>query len=383
MYLIKNVTIFDGFELIENKNVLISQNKIIDVVDASSTTAHIVKDEIDGHGHILAPGFIDIQVNGGGGAFFNSLPTVETIKKIASTHLQFGTTSILPTFMSDTFENIKQALHAVKNALNESVTEILGVHLEGPYFNLQKKGIHNPQYIRPPIKEEINEICQFELPIKLVTLAPEIVSQDFVQQLAKNKVYVFAGHTNATFAQISDAFSYGVCGITHLFNACSPLTSREPGVVGAGLLNDNIWCGLIADGYHVSYNSIKLAFKAKKKNHFILVSDAMSPVGTNATEFIIQGQKINVVENKYVDENGVLAGSSLTMLQALKNIVSHNCATVAEALAMTSTNPAKCLQIDHIKGKVCPNYDADLVLLNKHNLDLLKVVKNGVIVYGV
>lgn len=382
--LIKNVTIFDGITLQENKNVFIEQNKIISITNnLSHTHQNNLKPhklEIDGRGHILAPGFIDIQVNGGGGVFFNDAPTVQSIKKISEAHLQYGTTSILPTFISDEFSKVKLALEAVKKARIHLGQSILGLHLEGPYLNSQKKGIHKQEHIYTATQKEVNEICQFELPIKLVTLAPELVSAAFIKQFSENKVHVFAGHTNATFAQMQTAIQSGVCGITHLFNACSPLTSRESGVVGAGLWNDKIWCGLIADGLHVSYDTIKIAFKSKKTEHFILVSDAMPPVGTDLSEFSVHGQTIYVKGDKYEDEHGTLAGSSLTLHQALKNIVSHHCASLPAALAMTSTNAATCLQLDKIKGKVCVGYDADLVLLNKNNLDLMTVIQNGEVI---
>ena len=382
MYAIKNVTIFDGATLQEHKTVLIAQGKIVDIVDTFSTFEHKVPEEINGEGNILAPGFIDIQVNGGGGAFFNENPSVEVLKTISAAHLQFGTTSFLPTFISDSFENTKIALNAVKTALNQAMPGILGIHLEGPYLNLEKKGIHNKQYIRAPLANEIDELCNFNIPIKLVTLAPEVVPKIFIDQLYKNNFIIFAGHSNATFEQMDEAFNSGVSGITHFFNACSQFLSREPGVVGAGLFHDDIWCGLIADGKHVSFNAIKIALKAKGKDRFILVSDAMAPVGTNLSEFYVHEQKIFVKDHhtKYEDSNGTLAGSSLTIHQALKNMVLQNCAPLSCILAMTSTNPAKCLQLDHVKGKIQPAYDADLVLLNKENLNIMKVIQAGVII---
>ncbi len=376
MYLIKNVTIFDGTSLQANKNVFICQGKIKNITE-DNLTKEMPEFEIDGGGNILAPGFIDIQVNGGGGAFFNADPCVKTLQTICQTHVQFGTTSFLPTFISDTFNNTKQALLAVKQAMQQSLPGVLGIHLEGPYLNPMKKGIHSTKYIRPPLKQEIDEICEFTLPLKFITIAPEMFSQALIEQLIQNNIIVFAGHTSATFIEIQQAFRNGVSGITHFFNACSAFSSREPGVVGAGLLNDDVWCGIIADGFHVDYNSLKLAFKSKTKSKFILVSDAMSAVGTNLTEFILQEEKIHVQNNKYQDTHGTLAGSSLTLHQALKNVMLHKCASLVEALAMTSTNAAQCLKLDHVKGKILTNYDADLVLLNKDNLDLMKVIQGG------
>ncbi|MES2615879.1 MAG: N-acetylglucosamine-6-phosphate deacetylase [Bdellovibrionota bacterium] len=379
----KNVTIFDGKYLQENKTVFISKEKILDVIECQAYSKKNCV-EIEGNGNILVPGFIDIQVNGGGGYFFNDEPRLACLQKIRDAHLQYGTTSILPTFISDSFQKMKQALLAVQEACHKFENGILGIHLEGPYLNLQKNGIHNKKNIRPPLKQEIDYICQFPLPIKLVTLAPELISKSILEELQKNNVFIFAGHTNATFEEMQQAFASGVVGITHFFNACSPFLSRAPGVVGAGLLNNEIWCGLIADGLHVSFDSIKIAFKAKSTTHFILVSDAMSPVGTDISEFSIHDQKIMVKKNSsiptYVDQHGTLAGSALTMHQALKNIVLQNCASLSEALAMTSTNPAKCLHLEAIKGRIQPNYDADVVLLNKDNLNLIHVMQSGAII---
>ena len=212
-----------------------------------------------------------------------------------------------------------------------------------------------------------------------MTCAPEIMSKELMEILHKKNVILFAGHTMATFEEMQQAVEQGVKGITHFFNACSPFTSRQAGVVGYGLWDDSLYCGLIADGIHVSFPSLRVALKNAPNEKYILVSDSMAPVGTELKEFSIHGQKIKVTENKYIDENGVLSGSSLTLLQALKNIVFHQCAPLKKALAMTSTNAAKCLQLDHVKGKICPNYDADCVLLDKETLNLLKVIQGGVI----
>lgn len=377
MICIHSVTVFDGNTLKENCRVYFDENKIHSVEENSSLNSNSIHKEIHGQGNLLVPGFIDIQVNGGGGVQFNEKTSVAALKTMAQTHAQFGTTSLLPTLISDSFEKMKDGLQAVAEAQKEGIPGILGIHLEGPYLNIEKKGIHDEHFIRPPSSKEINEICQFPLDIKLLTLAPEMVPKNLLKQLYNDNVIIFAGHTNAKFEEMTEAFSLGVCGITHFFNACSPFVSRAPGVVGAGLWHDDIWCGLIVDGMHVKYESIRIALKTKSSEHFFLVSDAMAPVGTNLKEFYLGKKKISIHQNRYEDDNGTLAGSSLTMHQALLNMLNNKCTSLERAIAMSSTNPAKCLQLEKRKGKICSGYDSDMVLLNKNNFHVLKVIQGG------
>ena len=259
---------------------------------------------------------------------------------------------------------------------------ILGIHLEGPFLNKEKKGIHPSEFIRLPNETDIDNIIKIKDGIVLVTLATEMVEACFIKKLIDNKVIVFAGHTNATYEKMNESFQLGIKGVTHLFNACSPLSSREPGVVGASLLHENSWCGIIADGHHVSFETIKLAFKTKAKNKFILVSDAMSPVGTELESFYINENKIFVKNGKYVDQSGTLAGSAITVYDAFKNLLSKNLVTLEESLQMSSTNAAQCLGIDNEKslfkkGRVLPHFDADLLILNKQNFNILNIIQNG------
>ncbi len=370
----------------EKQNVLISRGKIIDVFPSEQPVSHHVKETIEGYGNLLVPGFIDLQVNGGGGVFFNDNPSIEGLKVIAQAHLSHGTTSFLPTFISDSFSQLKKSLQAVEQSLQERLPGVLGIHLEGPFLNGEKKGIHEASHIRLPKMEEIEALCQAQISIKCMTLAPEVVQEAHLKKLVHHQIHVFAGHTQATFQQMQDSVKMGVKGITHFFNACSPLTSREPGVVGYGLWDESLWCGLIADGYHVNFDTIRLALKGTSKHRFFLVSDAMAPVGfaceseeseMRSNTFHIHGQKINITQTGYRDDRGTLAGSSLTMHQAVKNMLRENCASLEDVLRMASLYPAQCLHLDQRKGKILPHYDADLLLLNKDTLDLIHVVQNG------
>lgn len=383
MLCIENALLFDGETFKKNKKIFIRNNKIFDI---SQKNKQNISQKIDAASHIVCPGFIDIQVNGGGGIFFNEHFSLAEIRKAALTHAHFGTTAILPTFITDKRNKLLQFVSAINAAIKANIPGIIGCHLEGPFLNPIKKGIHAEEYMRLPEVDDFSELKCLERGIKLITLAPEVVTEDYIKELIKQQIIVFAGHTNATLAAMNQAFSLGVSGVTHLFNACSQLGSREPGVVGAFLLNKQAWAGIIADGYHVSYETLKIALKIKGSEKFILVSDAMSPVGTTQSKFKIYDKEIFVNNGKYLDSSGTLAGSSLTMYQAFKNIMQQKLVTLEEALKMTSTNAAECLNLtdersDFLKGRVLPKFDADLVIINKTNYQLMHVIQQGVVVY--
>ena len=373
--------VFDGESFFKNKNIYISDQKIQDISSKKNTKKC---KEINVHGNIVCPGFIDIQLNGGGGVFFNETPTIDGIKKIMQAHLAFGTTSFLPTLITDDKNKIPIALKTIEDSLNQKIPGILGVHFEGPYLSIEKKGIHPPDHIRSPIDEEVYQIFKLKAGIKFVTLAPEVVGKDIIKQFIQNGFIVFAGHTNATCKQMTEAFSLGVKGITHLFNACTPIGSREAGVVGASLLHDESWSGIIADGHHVGFDTLKLAFKTKSKRKFILVSDAMPPVGTDIDSFFIGKNKIFVKDGKYIDSSGTLAGSAITVYDAFLNIYNNKLASLEESLQMASTNAAQCLGIDGAhsqfkKGRILPGFDADFVILENENLKVMHVIQEGIV----
>lgn len=379
MLCIDNALLFDGELFRKNKKIYILDNKIIDI---SNKNKKNVTKNIDAAGNIVCPGFIDIQVNGGGGVFLNENHSLADIKKVSLTHAQFGTTSLLPTFITDHKNKISKFIAAINHAMAEKVPGIIGIHFEGPFINQEKKGIHSAVYIRSPEKSDFDEFAKMKQGVKLVTLAPELIAADNMAKFKQNNFIIFAGHSQASFAQMNQGFKQGIQGITHLFNACSQLGSREPGIIGAFLLNDTSWAGIIADGYHVSFATIKIALKVKDSSKFILVSDAMSPVGTNEKSFKIYDQEIFVEADKYQDASGTLAGSALTVHKGFQNILKHKLVSLEESLKMTSTNVAKCLGIDqentfYAKGRILPQYDADVVILDKNNFNILKVIQQG------
>ena len=296
---------------------------------------------------------------------FNDSPTPESLKTMIESHRQFGTTSIFPTLISTDFERMRSAAKAVTDALNQNIPGIRGIHFEGPYLSKAKKGVHNEQIIRNVDESAFELFTKKNLGIVLVTLAPENVSQTFIKDLAQDGVRVCAGHTNATFDQMNKAYTSGVLGVTHLFNAMSQLDSRTPGVVGAALENTTSWCGIIVDGYHVHPSTLRTALKTKPTGKMILVTDAMATVGAINKSFILNGEEITAINGRCATSNGRLAGSDLDMASAVKNTVELLDIPLEEALRMASLYPADFVGLSHCLGRIKVGYVADLVHLNK------------------
>jgi N-acetylglucosamine-6-phosphate deacetylase len=317
----------------------------------------------DLRGQLLAPGFIDAQVNGGGGVLFNDAPSVETITAIANAHRRFGTTGFLPTLISDDLDAVERAMDAVRDAIASGVPGVLGIHIEGPFLNEERRGVHEASKLRELDASAVKLLSRPHGGVTLVTLAPERTSPALIRQLAAAGVIVSAGHTNATFDELQPAFAAGLRGFTHLFNAMSPLGSREPGAVGAALASEESWCGLIVDGHHVHPEVMKLALRAKRHDRFMLVSDAMPSVGADAKHFELNGRPITVADGKCVDEQGRLAGADLDMATAVRNAVRMLGLDPAEAIRMGSAHPAEFLALREV-GRIAPGQRANLVLLD-------------------
>ncbi|MEY2168833.1 MULTISPECIES: N-acetylglucosamine-6-phosphate deacetylase [unclassified Rhodanobacter] len=315
-------------------------------------------------GALLVPGFIDVQVNGGGGALFNAAPTVATIRTIGAAHRKFGTTGFLPTLISDSTDVMRAALAAVAQAFDEGVPGLLGVHLEGPYLAPERKGVHDPKWFHVPGEEELELLCAPHRGVRLVTLAPERVPHASIARLAAAGVLVNAGHTAADHATIRAALAAGVRGFTHLFNAMTPLGSREPGVVGAALDDAGSWCGIIVDGHHVHPTSLRNAIAAKPRGKTLLVTDAMPPVGADSTEYVLNGETIVVKDGICQTANGVLAGSALDMATAVRNSVAMLGLPLDEAVRMASTYPADFLGLGSSHGRIAVGCRADLVAMD-------------------
>ena len=358
-------------KFVTGRAVIINGDRIEAVVrdDAVPAAAEL----IDLDGQLLAPGFIDTQVNGGGDRLFNDDPSVDTIAAIGKAHRRFGTTGFLPTLISDDNAKIAAAMDAARMAIESGVAGVLGVHIEGPFLNPAKKGIHDPTKLRPISNSEIELLSRPTGGMTIVTLAPETVPADAIRRLTSAGVIVSAGHTHATGEQIFEALRNGLRGFTHLFNAMSQLGAREPGVVGAALYDENSWCGIIVDGHHVDPKVLKIALRAAPLRRFMLVSDAMPSVG-GSKAFTLGGQKISVIDGKCVNVEGTLAGSDLDMASAVRNAVSMLGLDIADAIAMATSNPAAFLGLDHELGRIAPGCRANLVLLG----DELQVVETWI-----
>jgi N-acetylglucosamine-6-phosphate deacetylase len=316
---------------------------------------------------LLASGFIDIQVNGGGGVLFNDSPTVEGIRTIGAAHRKFGTTGFLPTLITDTREKMAAAIEAARQGLAAGIPGLLGVHLEGPCISVDYKGAHNPHHVRAMDGDDVRLMTSLKAGRTFVTLSPEekIVRMDQVAALAKAGVVIAAGHTGADYETLMEARRNGVKAYTHLFNAMPDLKKREPGPVGAALDDKDAWCSIIADLHHVSAPALRLAIRAKGADKVILITDAMSPTGTDAKSFDLTGQTVYRRNGRLEFSNGTLAGADLDMASAVKNAYAHLGVDLASVLRMASLVPAAFLGLDNEVGKIAPGYRANLVLLDE------------------
>jgi len=343
--------------------VLLEGERIVDLLppaDPRVRDAH----QHDLRGAMLVPGFIDVQVNGGGGVLFNEAPTVETLRRIGAAHRRFGTTGFLPTLISDRVEVMRAALAAVEQALAEGVPGVLGIHLEGPYLAAARKGVHDPKYFHAPGSDELALLCAPHRGVRLLTLAPDQVPLASIGALAGAGLIVCAGHTAADYETTRAALAAGVRGFTHLFNAMTPFGSREPGVVGAALEDADSWCGIIVDGHHVHPASLRVAIAAKPRGKMLLVTDAMPPVGADRPDYVLNGETIIVQDGICQTAQGVLAGSALDMASAVRNAVQLLGLSLEEAVRMASTYPAEFLGLGASHGRIAAGYRADLVALD-------------------
>lgn len=342
--------------------VLVQDGVITGLVGVDAIPAQATK--IDLKGDVLAAGFIDIQVNGGGGALFNDDPSVETIAKIGAAHAAYGTTGFFPTLISDSLDKIKAAIAAVDAAIAEKVPGVLGIHLEGPFINAARKGVHDETTFRVLDDAAIKLLTSLKNGKTLITLAPETAPSGAIAKLVARGAIVFAGHSDATFEQIEVAKDDGLSGFTHIFNAMSQLGSRAPGVVGSALRGPNTFAGLIADGVHVHPANMELVAELLGKDHTILVTDAMPTVGSEVDYFELGDQFIVARGDTCYTETGVLAGSNLNMAQAVVNMTDLTGVDQLDALAMASSTPATCMGLGATHGRIAPGMSADLVALD-------------------
>jgi N-acetylglucosamine-6-phosphate deacetylase len=358
-----NGRLMTGGALITGRTLLLSGRRIEAVADPEDSRCREAA-VVDLEGQILMPGFIDVQVNGGGGVLFNDDPSPESIRAIGTAHRRFGTTGFMPTLISDDLGTIARAIDAVQSALDAGMPGVLGIHLEGPCLNPARRGVHDSKHLRPLDAGLVSRLSGLRGGRTILTLAPEMTTPDIIAKLAAAGILVSAGHSGASYGETTAAIAHGLRGFTHLFNAMVRLEPRNPGIVGAALYDEKTWCGIIVDGHHVDPIMLKLALRCKRHDRFMLVTDAMPVVGCAAPRFVLQGRTIRVVEGICRDENGTLAGTALDMATAVRNAVFLLGLDLVEAARMAGEYPAQFLNLGHELGRIEPGYRANLVLMD-------------------
>jgi N-acetylglucosamine-6-phosphate deacetylase len=364
-YAVAAPTVFDGDGCQRDRAVLIEGSQILSLVSrrelAESVPVRLLPD-----GAWLAPGFIDCQVNGGGDVLFNDEPAVEAIAAIVRAHRKFGTTSLLPTLITDTQEKMCAALDAADRAA--AMPGVAGIHIEGPFISPEKPGVHNPALIRAPTTQDLEMLTAPRKGIMLVTLAPERVPPGFIAKLAAAGLRVSLGHSMATYQETKTALAEGLTGFTHLFNAMRQLSSRDPGPIAAALETSRAWFGMIADGHHAHPAMLRLALRGEASP--MLVTDAMPPVGGCKSSFSLYGQEIAVHQGRCAREDGMLAGAALDMAMAVRNCVELLRVPLPQALRFASREPARFLGLDAHLGRLAPGYRADMVAFDPDTIEI-------------
>lgn len=352
-------SIFDGAHFLQDHCVIVRDQVVERLAPLAQCPPTLdVVELADG---TLAPGLIDLQVNGGGDLMFNNDPSETTLATMLNAHRASGTTTMMPTLISDTRDIQERAVAAVRAARAAANPGILGIHLEGPYFNVARRGAHRADMIRQVGDRDIDWLCTLtDMPV-IVTLAPEHAAPGQVRQLSSAGVHVCAGHSNATYEQLLAAIDEGLEGITHLFNAMSALTPREPGLAGTALAEGSLWAGIIADGHHVHPANIRLAQRCKPPGRLVLVSDAMATVGGSRNSFSLYGEQISISDGKLVNADGALAGSAIGLIDAVAYAAGTVGIGLEECLRMASLYPAAILGLDSKLGRIAAGYRADLV----------------------
>jgi N-acetylglucosamine-6-phosphate deacetylase len=357
-FAIAAATVFDGERCLQDHCVIVHEETVTQVLPTRDCPSNLKVLRLEQG--TLAPGFIDLQVNGGGGIMLNNDPSCDAVNTISRAHHAAGTTSILPTLLSDTREVQQAAVAAVDEARAQGNCGIAGIHIEGPFFTAARRGAHRADMIRAPLAEDIDWLCSLRELTVILTLAPEQLEPGQIRQLSKAGIMVCAGHTDATYEQLRTAAAAGLQGITHLFNAMSPLTSRAPGTVGAALDDDALWLGIIADGHHVHPAAIRLTHRTKPPGRMVLVSDAMATVGSDRDWFELYGETIVKRDGKLVNADGALAGSAIGMIDAVRYAATTVGLPLEECLRMASLYPATILKRQDSLGRIASGYRADL-----------------------
>lgn len=353
--------VFDGTRWHDEAALLIRDGRIAGVRRRSEVPGDWPQERLPA-GTVLAPGFIDLQVNGGGGVLLNDQPTADGMRAIARAHRRYGTTACLPTLITDTRERTGSAIAAARSIAGRD--GILGLHIEGPFISPKRPGVHPPDRISAPRDGDLEQLCELAgAGTSMVTLAPECVPAGFVQTLTTSGVRVSIGHSEAPAEVVKRAVADGATGVTHLFNAMPPLSGRSPGIIGTALTEERLTAGLIVDGIHVDPISIRLAFAAKREG-VALVTDAMPSVGSSLHRFDLLGRTITLVHGRLATAGGTLAGAHLDMASAVRNAVKLAGIPLEDALRAASLTPARFLGLQHERGAFTAGAHADLVALN-------------------
>ena len=350
--------IFCGERFYDDYALLVDGKSIVDIVDKNNTPDNFNKIELDEG--ILAPGFIDLQVNGGGGILFNNSPNKESLNTIIKAHQFFGTTSVMPTVISDSLEVLEQCIKTVTEEIKNN-SSLLGIHIEGPFFNTKYRGVHQKQYISTINSDYLNLFESLKGFPVMLTLAPECISSQQLKHLTSLGIKTLAGHSEATYDELDDAIKNGLDGFTHLFNAMGQISAREPGVVGSALHFENTFASIIVDLHHVHPSLIQLAYQLKPKGKLFFISDSMATINHGKPSFELYDEVVNESDGRLVNSEGKLAGSSITQIDAVKNAYQKCNIPLNQALAMASRYPAEYLGIANHLGFLKPGYRADLV----------------------
>jgi N-acetylglucosamine-6-phosphate deacetylase len=370
--------VFDGTKRHRDAAVLIGGSRVSRIVPRSEIPENLPVRTLP-DGVWLVPGFIDLQVNGGGDVLFNDAPTPEAISVIAAAHRKFGTTGFLPTLITDTPEKMHAAIAAVQSAMRTEPT-VLGLHLEGPFLSPERAGVHDRKLFRQPTSEDVEMLMRARNGVLLITLAPEQVPAGFIKSLTDAGVCVSLGHSMATYAQTRAAIDEGLTGFTHLFNAMRPLASREPGPIAAALEAPACSFGLIVDGIHVDPAMLGLALRGVGRP--MLVTDAMPPVGGVHSSFALYGENIVVRDGRCVRDDGTLAGAHLDMATAIRNCVRLLGLGLEQALTLASSHPARFINLGSERGALAPGRRADMVALEPEKVEVLETWVAGVSQYA-
>ncbi|MCS2153436.1 N-acetylglucosamine-6-phosphate deacetylase [Scandinavium goeteborgense] len=376
MYALTHGRIYTGHEILDDHAMVIANGLIERICPQADLPSGIEQRSLNGA--ILAPGFIDVQLNGCGGVQFNDSPdavTVETLEIMQKANEKSGCTSYLPTLITSSDELMKQGIRVMREYLAKYPNQALGLHLEGPWLNIVKKGTHNPDFVRKPDHELVDFLCANADVITKVTLAPEMVPAEVITRLVNAGIVVSAGHSNATLKEAKVGFRAGITFATHLYNAMPYITGREPGLAGAIFDEADVYCGIIVDGLHVDFANVRNA-KRLKGDKLCLVTDATAPAGAHIDEFIFAGKTIYYRDGLCVDENGTLSGSALTMIEGVRNLVEHCGIALDEVLRMATLYPARAIGVDKQLGSLAPGMVANLTAFTR-DYKITKTIVNG------